>query len=154
MMFSTMVLCGIASLMAAAISYHILRTLKCQHLYSKSGIHENLKRDWLHNIMMMFWLCVFAPVTEELFFRMILFKIVLALGFSLGSVILITSVLFALVHCNDWPQFPVPQLLSGIILGMVFVMGGLWASIVAHITHNFLIGAIVLTHAAFTKTKE
>ena len=84
----------------------------------------------------LFGAVVIAPLTEEILFRGIILKGLLAHG-SQNRAIVWSAVLFGLMHLNPW-QFP-----GSFILGLVFAYwviqtGSLWPAILGHALNNFL----------------
>ena len=77
-------------------------------------------------------------IVEELIFRAALFSGMFALGFGLTPVLIVSSILFALAHNDDWPRFrlPISQFLGGITLGMIYLFGGLWMAMACHFIFN------------------
>ena len=77
-----------------------------------------------------------APLTEEIVFRGIVLKGLLAHG-SQNRAIIWSAILFGLIHLNPW------QLPAAFILGLVFAhwviqTGSLWPAILGHALHNLL----------------
>lgn len=131
---------GIVSFTLAYVTFYISRAFGLKGLYS--GGNADLMN--INSFKLFFYLCVLAPISEELMFRLVLFGILAWLGFGLVPTILISSIIFGLAHCSDFPQVPVPQLTAGVILGMVYTLGGLWAAIGVHAIHNLIAGFQIL----------
>lgn len=156
MTIGMIVLYGTVSFALAVLVYLISKAFGFENLYTGKidipGLPKIENPPWWAYLGMFFYLCVLAPVTEELLFRLVLFKIGFALTSSVVVVVLITSILFAVAHATKWPQFPLPQLVGGVIMGMAFLIGGIHASIGVHAVHNFLSGMWVVIRAAWHKT--
>ncbi len=79
---------------------------------------------------------VIAPLTEEVVFRGIILKGLLA-HYTQNRAIVWSAILFGLIHLNPW-QFP-----GAFVLGLVFAYwviqtGSLWPAILGHALNNFL----------------
>ncbi len=78
---------------------------------------------------------IFTPITEEIFFRGILMRTI-AKKRSVVSAIIISSVIFALIHF-DFHYIPF-LLLAGLLFGTIYaVTDNLWYPIIIHTVINF-----------------
>ena len=83
-----------------------------------------------------FTLVLVAPITEELLFRGIILRGLLG-RFRPGVAILLSALLFGMMHVNPWQAIPTTVL--GAIYAWFYVRSGsLWPGIVAHAMNNFL----------------
>lgn len=91
-------------------------------------------------VLVLFLTCVVAPVSEEFFFRGMLYSALRErLGFPLAA--LISGVLFGVVHAGpfNWP----PLVLIGIMLAYIYERTrSLLAPMVAHAVHNSFVMAM------------
>jgi uncharacterized protein len=87
------------------------------------------------NVVSRVWLLVIiAPITEELLFRGIMLRGLLSRYRPINAVI-ITALLFALVHLNPWQFFS--ALFLGLVLGWFYVRSGsVTICIVGHAVYN------------------
>ncbi len=81
-----------------------------------------------------------APITEELLFRGVFLRAFLK-RHSAAKAIVVTSLMFALIHLNPWQAVP------AFILGLAFAAmdirtGSLLPSLISHAIYNFLVLAI------------
>ncbi|KPU45413.1 CAAX amino terminal protease self- immunity [Oxobacter pfennigii] len=75
-----------------------------------------------------------GPIFEEVLFRGIILRGLL-LNYSVRKALIISSVLFGLIHLN--PVQSLTATVSGLMLGWVFIKtGSLWMSILVHILNN------------------
>lgn len=82
---------------------------------------------------------VYAPVLEELIFRLGGITAVYYFTGSMPLAILFTALAFALAHLFFYgPYKVVTTFVQGILLGIVFLMGGFVAAVAAHMTNNLL----------------
>lgn len=85
-------------------------------------------------------LAVVAPITEELLFRGVFLRAFLK-RHSATKAIVVTSLMFALIHLNPWQAIP------AFILGLAFAAmdirtGSILPSVISHAIYNFLVLAI------------
>ncbi len=85
-------------------------------------------------------LAVVAPITEELLFRGVFLRAFMK-RHSQTKAIVVTALMFALVHLNPWQAVP------AFILGLAFAAidirtGSLLPSVISHAIYNFLVLAI------------
>lgn len=100
------------------------------------------RRPWVVSVTVVL-ACVIGPIAEELFFRGVLFS---SMRKKLGrpSAVLLSSVLFSLLHTNLIGFVPILAL--GAFLALLYERtGSLVASIAVHITHNALLIGFGLT---------
>ena len=95
-------------------------------------------------------LVVIAPVSEEIFFRGILFR-GLASRFGLGIALAGTSILFSAAH-GTLVQKGMTLFLGAYFGVLVFLSGSLWAGILAHAFNNFAV--VTLTWMFGTELKD
>jgi len=81
---------------------------------------------------------VTAPIIEECVFRLGGIASVYYFTGSLLAALVVTSVAFGVVHSYMGPHAVVSATLAGMILGLVFLSGGLVAAIAAHMTVNLV----------------
>lgn len=144
---------GVSSFLISFIIYWLCRFLGFK------GLYANFKDSVLSKphipigvyIKSFFVMCIEAPLIEEAIFRLLLFRIGFWFTPSIVAVVLITSILFALMHATSWPSFPLPQLTGGIIMGMAYLMGGFWAAAGVHVTHNFCVALWIVINRAWIK---
>ena len=87
----------------------------------------------------LFGTVVYAPVFEELVFRLGGMTAVYYFTGSMPFAILFTALAFALAHLFLYgPAKVVSTFVQGILLGIVFLMGGFVAAVAAHMTNNLL----------------
>ena len=79
---------------------------------------------------------VIAPLTEEIVYRGIILKGLLA-HYTQNRAIVWSALLFGLIHLNPW-QFPVAFILGLIFAYWVIQTGSLWPAIWGHALNNFL----------------
>lgn len=86
-------------------------------------------------IMSLMVMAVLAGVSEELFFRGLLLRFGTRITNNLVLGILISSLLFAMMHTNI---YGLPSIfMAGILLGTFYYLtGSLWCNILAHIVYN------------------
>jgi membrane protease YdiL (CAAX protease family) len=90
----------------------------------------------LTRVGMLIVIGVLGPIVEELVFRGWLWRS-LRRSFSGPVVILITSVLFSLVHLD--PAQAIPLLFTGAFLGWArWTTGSIWTAVVIHVANNLL----------------
>lgn len=86
-----------------------------------------------------------APVGEELLFRGLLFRALVArMRFGLAAVL--SSVVFAAAHFESyllWPRF-IQLVVAGLVLAWVYQRRGLLAAIVTHATLNGVVAIVLL----------
>jgi membrane protease YdiL (CAAX protease family) len=83
-----------------------------------------------------FTLVVVAPITEELLFRGIILRGLLG-RFRPWAAILLSALLFGVMHLNPWQT--IPTFVLGVAYAWFYVRSGsLWPGIVAHALNNFL----------------
>lgn len=96
-----------------------------------------------HPLLMFFLAAVFAPVTEELFFRGALLSHCRSWAGPFASAGL-TAVIFAIIHPQGWPALPVLGSI-GFCLAMIRQWrGSLIGPITAHAVHNGMIVLLLL----------
>ena len=79
---------------------------------------------------------VIAPLTEEILFRGIILKGLLA-RYTQNRAIVWSAILFGLMHLNPW-QFPIAFILGIVFAYWVVQTGSLWPAILGHALNNFL----------------
>ncbi len=95
---------------------------------------ESLLNTGEHPFSSFFLLVVVAPVTEELFFRGLILRGFLA-NYSKRSAILLSALLFALMHTNPW-QF-ISAFVAGVLLAWLLIeTGSLVPCLFAHAVAN------------------
>jgi len=131
---------------AAGISYYALNLIVAFHHAAPLRIEGivGLLITWIS-------LSIAAGLTEEVLFRGHLYKI-FAAGYSRAKSIVITSLIFGLVHIVMLPAFSVSDVLTvvagGFVAGLMFALiylysGVLWYAAVVHIVWDvFFIGKI------------
>ena len=85
---------------------------------------------------------VIAPLIEEILFRGIILKGLLAHG-SQNRAIVWSAILFGLIHLNPW-QFPVAFILGLVFAYWVIQTGSLWPAILGHALNN--LGSVTFLH--------
>lgn len=112
--------------------------------YDLTGLFQ--ARSTFEAVLLVVGVSVLAPLGEELVFRGYLYRI---LGARLGIArsVLITSVLFAVIHFNP------ASILALFALGLVFAFlrlksGSIWPAILAHAIQNGIASALVLSGLA------
>ncbi len=79
-----------------------------------------------------------APIVEEVLYRLILLTTIFYFTESTALAILLSAVVFGLVHlATGGARFP-HTFIGGIVLGIMFVNFGLLSVIIVHMTHNFI----------------
>ena len=97
-------------------------------------LFESLMNTSEHPLSSFFLLVVVAPVTEELLFRGIILRGFLA-NYSKRRAILLSALLFALMHGNPW-QF-IPAFVAGVLLAWLLIeTGSLIPCLFAHAVAN------------------
>ena len=93
------------------------------------------------------YMCVVGPVIEEVIFRGVILRGLLA-NYKSGDALVTSAVLFSLVHLNPSQLFH--TLIVGLVLGWIY-MGSysLWPSIVAHMSFNMMAYAEVNSALSF-----
>ena len=79
---------------------------------------------------------VVAPLAEEIIFRGIILRGLLA-HCTQNRAIVWSALLFGLIHLNPW-QFPVAFVVGLVFAYWVIQTGSLWPAILGHALHNFL----------------
>lgn len=88
-------------------------------------------------LLTLFTLSILPAISEELFFRGIMFRMAAKSTRKNGFSVILTALVFALFHF-DYHGF-VSIFLAGAFLGFIYyATGSLWLSIVAHLLHNGL----------------
>ena len=96
-------------------------------------------QEW---ILLMLFVSVWAPLTEEILFRGFFWEVIRKYLNSRWS-ILITGVLFGLIHFGT-PHSVVPLSVFGCILGWLrHVSQSIWAPIVCHACNNLFVGGLI-----------
>ncbi len=85
---------------------------------------------------------VVAPLTEEILFRGIILKGLLA-HYTQNRAIIWSAILFGLIHLNPW-QFPVSFVLGLVFAYWVIQTGSLWPAILGHALNN--LGSVTFLH--------
>ena len=86
------------------------------------------------NAVLLTSLVLLGPFAEELFFRGFLLRR-LARKWSLGAAIIVSSIIFAVLHANLFDAF-----FSGIVVSLLYVRSrSLWIPIAMHGLHNFIV---------------
>ncbi len=86
---------------------------------------------------------VIAPLTEEILFRSIILKGLLA-HCTQNRAIIWSAILFGLIHLNPW-QFPVSFILGLVFAYWVVQTGSLWPGILGHALNN--LGSVTSLHS-------
>lgn len=94
-------------------------------------------------VLVLFFLktVIITPIVEELTFRGVVMGELLEKNISLLKSLIISSILFSLIHINPLSFNPTTlliTLITGIIFGLIFYKYGLIYSIIAHCFYNFL----------------
>ena len=79
-----------------------------------------------------------APILEEIVFRLGGMTAVFYFTGSLPLALLLTSVAFGLEHIYQGPHGVLSATVNGVLLGLIFLSGGLVAAIAAHMTFNLI----------------
>ncbi len=91
---------------------------------------------------------VIAPVTEEVFFRGFLISGLLH-NYSSTIAIVVSSLLFGLIHDNVWQS--VPAIFMGVFIGWIFIItGNIWLCIGIHAFQNGLFSILEFAGVKFT----
>lgn len=97
----------------------------------------------IHDPVCILLLCIVGPLTEEIVFRDGILRWLVRWGLSPLWAVVVSSLIFALVHGN--PQQAVPAFVLGVALGMLFAKtGDLRLCLPAHIFNNSL--AVILMY--------
>lgn len=97
----------------------------------------------IHDPVCILLLCIVGPLTEEVVFRDGILRWLVRWGLSPLWAVVVSSLIFALVHGN--PQQAVPAFVLGVALGMLFAKtGDLRLCLPAHIFNNSL--AVILMY--------
>ena len=82
---------------------------------------------------------LYGPILEELVFRLGGMTAVYYFTGSIPLAIIFTALAFGLYHLVCYgPYKVISTFIQGIFLGIIFLMGGFVACVVAHMTNNFL----------------
>ena len=94
---------------------------------------------------MFFMAVLVAPVTEELLFRGIILRGLLG-RFRPWTAVMLSAMLFALMHMNPWQL--IPPFALGVMFGWFYLRtGSVWPGVVGHALNNFLF--LIVTNAPF-----
>ena len=97
--------------------------------------------NWLHGVVGLFLMVVLAPVTEELIFRGLLYRM-LREQWGVAVSIIVSAVFFSLVHHG---MIVSPQLAGGLIFAFAYEWSrSLWVSIGLHMGANAAVYLISL----------
>lgn len=95
---------------------------------------------------------ILAPLTEELFFRGALQRLMLATRLNAHVAIWITAFIFSLFHMQFFGF--VPRLLLGAFFGYAaYWSGSLWTSVIAHVFNNTLVVVATYVGGVMDKTE-
>jgi len=83
-----------------------------------------------------------APVIEEIIFRLVLISVFSMVFNSVLVAIVISAVLFALAHLLYGGLTFIDCLITGLIWGWAFINLGVGVTIIAHMTHNFIVSVL------------
>ena len=113
---------------------------------------ESIMNTGEHPLSSFFLLVVVAPVTEEVLFRGLILRGFLA-NYSKRGAILLSALLFALMHTNPW-QF-IPAFVAGVLLAWLLIeTGSLVPCLFAHAVANgagYVAGLLPVEIAGFTE---
>lgn len=93
-------------------------------------------------LLALFSAVVIAPLGEEIVYRGIILKGLLA-HYTQNRAIVWSAILFGLAHLNPW-QFPVIFILGLVFAYWVVQTGSLWPAILGHALHNLI--AVTFLH--------
>ena len=113
---------------------------------------EDEFKDWRIATPLLFNLLIASPMVEEVLFRLLPIGIVSRIWgkenkIVLWSVIIISSVIFGLIH-GSWRNIFL-QGSVGIVLSMAFLKGGYLSSFIAHSYCNFLVTMVAIMKILF-----
>lgn len=107
----------------------------------------------LHNPLCLLLLCVVGPLTEELFFRAGILRVLYIDGLPGWVAAVISAFAFALVHGN--PVQGIPAFIVGVVLGLFYLRtGNLKLCVPAHIANNTLAVVLMLLPGGMTFTES
>jgi membrane protease YdiL (CAAX protease family) len=132
LMVAGVVLCAILSKHA-----HVVPT----HPIEKNILEPGWTRFWLYLLA-----CVYAPITEELMFRGMLFRHV-SLRMQWLASALIVSLIFAAIHPQGWTAIPVLGAIAMVLTLIRYQRDSIVGSMTAHALNNFLAITIVVLAA-------
>jgi membrane protease YdiL (CAAX protease family) len=135
---------GLPLLIAGAIACTILS--KMSHVTPTHPIEKNIldpgwTRFWLYVLA-----CVYAPITEELLFRGMLFRH-LSLRVQWFVSMLIVSLIFAAIHPQGWTAIPILGAIALVLALIRYQRDSIVGSMTAHALNNFLALTIVILAA-------
>ncbi|HIJ98653.1 TPA: CPBP family intramembrane metalloprotease [archaeon] len=79
-----------------------------------------------------------APIIEEVIFRLILITFLFSITNSVIIAIFVSAFLWGVSHIIYGSHRVLDTFLHGLLLGLIFVNFGIVATIIIHMTHNFL----------------
>ena len=133
-------------LMFCALLYHIVAGATLRYFFPEFALWIIPPRDAMALILSFVMIVILAPLVEELLFRGWIFGSLRA-RFSAGVTILVTAVLFAIVHMDPTGLYPVAVLAPGLVLSVIRERtGSVKGAILAHAIYNG-IGWLLLVFA-------
>lgn len=126
---------------AMSICAILLLMLGLDSVLSPLGLSDNgvsdLFEDMTAHPLCVLTLCVAGPLTEELVFRVGVFRQLFRLGLPLWAAAVISALLFAIAHGNL--QQAIPAFVAGLTLALLFWRSGdLRLCLPAHVANNTL----------------
>ena len=103
---------------------------------SKENYQQTIQSIISSPIVSLIDFCIFAPILEEFLMRGFILN-GLSINYGIIVALLISSILFALLHFN-FAQI-IPSFICGIILGLIYLYtGSILSCIFAHMGYNFI----------------
>ena len=103
---------------------------------SKENYQQTVQSIISSPIVSLIYFCIFAPILEEFLMRGFILN-GLSVNYGIIVALLISSILFALLHFNI-AQI-IPSFICGIILGLIYLYtGSILSCIFAHMGYNFI----------------
>jgi membrane protease YdiL (CAAX protease family) len=133
-------------LIFCALLYHIVAGATLRYFFPEFALWIIPPRDAMALILSFVMIVILAPLVEELLFRGWIFGSLRA-RFSAGVTILVTAVLFAIVHMDPTGLYPLAVLAPGLVLSVIRERtGSVKGAILAHAIYNG-IGWLLLVFA-------
>ena len=134
----------IVALYVFALLAGFLATTLFENVLNLHGLTGHIQDPVIHGgtktLSMTMYTCLLAPVAEELIFRG--FLLCPLQKYGKATAVVITSVLFGLMHCNA--DQLVSATISGLLLGYIATEYSMVWSIVLHIFHNNMVDVMAM----------
>lgn len=107
-----------------------------ENIFELSLLPEKVSRRIIKDsILMLINSLLLAPIVEELVFRRLLFRVICSISRSWKLWLCLSTISFGLLHADTKESF-ISALILGVVLGIVYVKQGVYASIIVHFFYN------------------